>query len=182
MTTRTKQATVLIDPTIVLEDALQARHALRIRIADGDPKATADDLEVAERAVRFAQVRVDHAGEAAQRRQAAAAAKRVQAIRDDLPSVFDTTTIDARRDDLKQALVAYLEACADRQARMSDTWDAVSRIGAPFGLTAESGSGSISDAETGATYRRPMPKHDIEQLIVATWKAAYPRSAPPFQK
>lgn len=176
-----KQTTTL-DPQQELDAARRELHELHIRIADGDATITPDDLDAAERRVRFTQARIDHAAEADARRKAQADAERVAELRASLPAICDTTTVDRSLDELEHALAAYLDATAEHHARMSDAWNELSRIGEPFGVVAMSGTGEIVDRESGTTYHRPDPKHELERIIVQAWRATYPRSASPFSR
>jgi predicted RNA methylase len=158
---KTKQVPIQTDPVKALEDAQQALYELRLRIADGDPNVTPDDLETAERVVRFAQVRVDHAAEAEQRRIDEHRATWVVEIRASLPDVFDTTRLDAPYQALIDALDTYCKEAQVIQSGVSEIYNELIRMPSP-GISVE------TSAYTGVTidgHRVPNFSHQITEVV-----------------
>lgn len=129
-------ATQQLDPVVELEAAEAALDQVRKRIGAGDPDITANDLERAESAVRFARMRIDAARDLEQERAEQARRDRVDEIRASLPAIFDTTNLDAAHQSIVEALESYCTEAERIERGFSEVYEELIRM-PPSGISVQ---------------------------------------------
>ncbi len=169
-----------LDPVAELETASAALDQVRRRIGANDPTVKVDDLHHAETAIRFARMRIDAAAEIEAEQREQARRDRIEAIRQELPAIFNTTALDEARQNLEAAADAYCREARMLQDRTGDAFNELIGLGSTPGITPMSGDGAIQAG--GITYRKPSFQHQARQVMTAAFRKHFPRVEIDFGK
>lgn len=162
-------ATTLHNPTVELDAVQSALADVRRRIGANDPTVTVEDLNRAELAVRFAQMKIDAAVEVQAQEREQARIDRIAAIRAELPAIFDTTALDKARAKVEAAVDAYCQEARALEVRVSDVYSELTAL-QPHDISIESGSGAIGG------YRKPSFQRQVRDAVYEPFKRHFPRT------
>ncbi len=170
MATATKQ----LDPVAELEAAEADLALLRKRIGSRDAKVTANDLERAESAARFARTRVEASAEFEAEQRDQARRDRIEAIRQALPETFDMTALDQARKDLEAAADAYCREARALEMRTGEVWNELVGMAPTPGISPLTGDGSIQ--ADGVVYRKPSFQRQLRDAVYGAFHKHFPRT------
>ncbi|MGI8405473.1 MAG: hypothetical protein ACR2OE_12045 [Thermomicrobiales bacterium] len=168
MTTQLETTT----PEHALQAATERLNDLRLRIGAGDPTATPEQFDRAERVERFARARLEMASVAEARDREAARLARIDEVRGRLPAAYDRSRLDKAMTRLQSALSAFMSESATFNAGTGELRDVLIRIGElPAGLAVT--PSSIEDR--GVIYRHVDPQLEVARAAQASFREHFPR-------
>lgn len=160
-------------PNVV--DAAEAHlRDVRRKIGAGDPDVTVDDLDRAERAVRFAVTQREESATWAAEQAAQAQQERIARLCAELERHVGDPAVEKATRHLEKALDAYAATVKRHNERRHDIYDELSRIGElPPQVSLTPGSGDIT--VNGVVTRAPSAHSTIAHLATEALRRHFPR-------
>lgn len=155
-----------------LEQAQREVQEVLDRITDGDKEVGPEDLEAAERNVRFAHARLE--GEERRREEEAERGRlrRLEELRERALSELDPEPILKARERARKALDAYIAACVEHNAKLDEIAGELSSLEPlPEGWSVHHGSDGASLSAGGHSMRQTRPMVAVSEMARDTLRA-----------